>query len=230
MKSMSSLEGASYVTINGQKMTIQEYKKYKKQKEQQMLEKLSKAKQKEIAREKRKAKKKRVTEINILPVAVKAILKNVGPIRSLAAFYDNAYSQWGTIANMVLKLPEIERPYTLYRSDALKVMTTINQIDEEAKRNSKAVYTYVQRLSWELDNLKTKMRMLYSGVMNSGVMVQLGDREIISGEKKRLGLRILMMRTFKGLEEIEKAIKTLDSIANNGVGVVEKREPVTTMA
>lgn len=223
MKGMSSFDNATYVTINGQKMTMEQYKKYKKQKAQEMLEKLPKCKQREIARAKREAKKKRKTEISLVPEAIKVLLKNVGPIKSLAAFYDNAYSQWGTISKMILSLPEIERAYILYRADAEAITKTIAEIKAEAKKNSKAVYSYVQRLSWELDNTKTKMKMLYSGVVSSGVLERFADKEIINGEKKRLGLNILMARTFKGLEAIEDAVRILDNIANNGISAIEKK-------
>lgn len=221
-KSINDFETkATYVVVSGQRMTMEEYKKFKKQKNQEMFSKLSKRKQAEIKRAKREAKKKRETEITILPKIVKDIVKNAGPIKSLAAYYDNAYRQWGTIANLVLKLTEVESPFIKFRSDAEKIVALINEISDIAKGNSKAVFAYVQKLSWTLDNTRIKMKQLYGGVVSSGVLEQLKDKECINGEGRRLGLRVLMTRTFKSLDNIEKAVKELDNIANKRAGAEE---------
>ena len=214
---------ATFITIGGKKMTRKEYLKYKKEKDKEIQSKLSKRKQREIQRAKKQAKKKRVTEITILPDLVKSIVKNAGPIRSLAAYYDNAYRQWGTIANLILKLPEIDAPFALFRADARDIVNTIEEISAIAKGNEKAVFSYVQKLSWKLDNTRGKMKMLYSGVLSSGVLEKFDDKECISGEGRRLGLRILMTRTFKSLDALDSAIKELSRIAHDGLDVFEYR-------
>lgn len=224
MSSIYSSESSSnYIVINGQRMTMDEYKKYKKQKTKELQAKLSKKKQREIARAKREKKKKRETEITILPGTIKSIVRNAGPIKSLSAYYDNAYRQWGTIASMILNLPEIERPFVLFRADATDIVKTIGEISEIAKGNEKAVFSYVQKLSWKLDNIRTKMKMLYSGVVNSGVLERFDDKECINGTGRRLGLRILMSRTFDSIDAIDEAIKELNSIAKNGLDISEYR-------
>lgn len=221
MASINSFETTTYLVINGKKMTTEEYKKYKKEQNKLIQSKLSKKKQAEIKKAKKEKRKKRETEITILPATIKAIVRNAGPIKSLSAYYDNAYSQWGTIAKTILGLPEIERPFVLFRSDAHDIVSTIKEISEVAKGNEKAVFAYIQKLSWKLDNTKTKMKMLYSGVVNSGVLDQFADKECINGEGKRLGLRILMARTFTGIENIEEAVKALSRIAKGGLDEFE---------
>ena len=224
-KSVNDFETkATYVVISGQRMTMEEYKKFKKQKDQEIFSKLSKRKQNEIKRAKREAKKKRETEITVLPEIIKQIVKNAGPIKSLAAYYDNAYRQWGTIANLILKLPEIEGAFVLFRADAHEIVSIISDISKIAKGNEKSVFAYIQKLSWRLDNTRAKMKSLYSGVISSGVLDRFSDKECINGEGRRLGLRILMNRTFKSLDALENAVKELSRIASGGLSVEEYRE------
>ena len=223
MANINIYETTSYIIIGGKKMTMQEYRKYKKEKDAIIQSKLSKKKQREINKAKREAKKKRETEITVLPKLIKSMVKNAGPIKSLAAYYDNSYRQWGTVANLVLKLPEIDEPFRLFRVDAYQIVDAIKEISEVAKGNEKAVFHYVQKLSWKLDNIRTKMKLLYSGVVSSGVLEQFKDKECVNGEGRRLGLRILMTRTFKSLDTIEKAIAELNQIAKNGLDAFEYR-------
>jgi hypothetical protein len=223
MASMNSYEATTYIVIGGKKMTMQEYRKYKREKDKEIQSKLSKKKQREINKAKKEAKKKRETEITILPGIIKNIVKNAGPIKSLAAYYDNAYRQWGTIANLILKLPEVDEPFRLFRVDAYQIVDAIKEISDVAKGNEKAVFHYVQKLSWKLDNAKSKMKLLYNGVVSSGVLDEFKDRECINGEGRRLGLRILMTRTFKSLDNIESAIAALNKIAKDGLSAFEYR-------
>jgi hypothetical protein len=222
---MMTIEGfenkVTYIVVGGKKMTKQEWKKYKKEQDAIIQSKLTKKKQREIQRAKREAKKKRETEITILPEIIKGIVKSAGPIKSLCSYYDNAYRMWGTIANTILKQPEIEAPFILFRSDAYELNRLISEISDIAKGNEKAVFAYIQKLSWTLDNARNKMKPLYSGVIASGVLEQFKDKECINGEGRRLGLRILMARTFKSMDAMEKAIAELSRIAHNGLSPEE---------
>lgn len=227
MAGISSFENkVTFITVNGQKMTAQEYRKYKKEKDKEIQSKLSKKRQREIRKAEREAKKKRETSITILPKIVKDIVKSAGPIKSLAAYYDNAYRQWGTIANTILKLSEIESPFILFRIDAHDIVNMIDEISSIGKGNEKAIFAYIQKLAWKLDNTREKMKMLYSGVISSGVLDQFKDKECISGEGRRLGLRILMTRTFRSLDTLEHAIDELNKIASDGLDVFEYRTDV----
>jgi len=231
MAGIDSFESkTTYIIIEGKKMTMHEYKKYKKEKDAIIQSKLSKKKQREIQRAKREAKKKRETEITVLPNIIKDIVKGAGPIKSLSAYYDNAYRQWGTIATTILNLPEIKAPFVLYRADAYELTKVIEDISTIAKGNEKAVFAYVQKLSWVLDNAKGKMKSLYSGVISSGALEQFKDKECINGEGRRLGLRILMNRTFKSMDAIENAIAELNRIAHNGLSADEYRTDVLERA
>ena len=220
----------TYIVVGGKKMTKQEWKKYKKEQDAIIQSKLTKKKQREIQRAKREAKKKRETEITILPEIIKGIVKSAGPIKSLCSYYDNAYRMWGTIANTILKQPEIEAPFILFRSDAYELNRLISEISDIAKGNEKAVFAYIQKLSWTLDNARNKMKSLYSGVIASGVLEQFKNKECINGEGRRLGLNILMTRTFKSMDAMEKAIAELGRIAHNGLSPEEYRTDVLERA
>jgi glycerol-3-phosphate responsive antiterminator len=220
MAGIDSFENkVTYIVVSGVKMTKKEYLKYKKEKNAEIFSKLSKKKQREITKAKREAKKKRETEITILPGIIKDIVKNAGPIKSLAAYYDNAYRQWGTIATTILTQPEIQNAFVLFRKDAYELEKHIEEINKLSKKNSKNVFAYIEMLSWSLDNTKTKMKSLYDGVIASGVIEKYMDKECISGEGRRLGLRILMFRTFKSLDAINNAVKKLSKIVSEGVSV-----------
>ena len=231
MAGIDSFENkVTYIVVSGVKMTKKEYQKYKKEKDAEMFSKLSKKKQREITKAKREAKKKRETEITVLPGIIKDIVKNAGPIKSLAAYYDNAYRQWGTIATTILNMPEIQNSFILFRKDAYELDKHIEEISKVAKKNSKAIFGYIEMLSWSLDNTKTRMKSLYDGVVASGVIEKYMDKECISGEGRRLGLRILMFRTFKSLDAIDNAIKKLSKIASDGLSVEEYRTDSLTRA
>lgn len=231
MASIDSFDSkVTYIVVEGKKMTMQEWKKYKKEKDASIQNKLSQKKQRELRKAKREAKKKRETEITILPGIIKDIIRNAGPIKSLSAYYDNAYRQWGTIATMILKLPEIETPFVLFRADAYELTKVIDEISVIAKGNEKAVFAYIQKLSWVLDNARGKMKALYSGVISSGALERFEDKECINGEGRRLGLRILMNRTFKSMDALENAIAELSRIARNGLSPEEYRTDVLERA
>lgn len=211
--SYSMFDNSDRITVNGITMTITEYKKQLKAKKQAMSKKQTPTK-------KRKAKKQE-TEITILPKEIKTMLKSAKVMKSLAAYYDNGYKQWGNICRDILNLKEIRPHFTFYRAKATEVTNTINEIANIAKGNEKAVFQYVRKLSYQLDDIKQHMQNLYKGTTSSGVIEAFGKHEAINGEGKRLGLRILMTRTFKAVDELETIIKRLQTIADKGVDIFD---------
>lgn len=213
MSSISMFETSYvYATIDGRrvKMTSADYRKYVK--EQQ------KAKQKKVKKAKRKAKKVE-TIITIIPSEIKAMLKQVKVMKSLSAYYDNGYRQWGNICKTILNLPEIYSPFLHYRVKVNEVATTMEDIEKIAKGNEKAVFAYVRKLSYQLDDIVRHLSALRSGVLESGVIRQFSDKECINGEGRRLGLKILMKRTNDAIDELRGIIETLQKRADNGIGV-----------
>jgi len=209
--SYSLFDTENKITVNGVTMTATEYRKQLKAKQAMSNKKQPK---------KRKAKK-RETEITILPAEIKTMLKCAKVMKSLSAYYDHGYRQWGRICRDIINLKEISPHFVLYRSKATEVEQTINDIADIAKRNQKAVFAFVRKLSWQLEDTKEHMQKLYKGATSSGVIEAFGNHEAINGEGRRLGLRILMIRTFKAVQDLENVIKRLQAIADTGVDVFD---------
>lgn len=193
-------EQSNTIIVNGKKMTKKEYKEF-------------------VASKRRTAPKKRKkadkTYIQELPLLIKDIVKSSGPIKSLSAYYDHGYRQWGTICRSIIQLPEIEPHFNSFRSHSKKINKTICEINQIGKKNDKSIFQFIQKLSWQLDDLQKVMLKLYQGISESGVIQRFSDREFINGTGRRLGLEILMRRTFESIGKMKMAINKLDKIAND---------------
>lgn len=217
MSSISMFETSyAYAVIDGKrvKMPIAEYRKYVREQQKKRLAESGK-KVKKTTKRKRKVE----TTITIIPSEIKAMLKQVKVMKSLSAYYDNGYRQWGTICRTILNMPEIYAPFLHYRTKCSDVAETIEDINKIAKGNEKAVFAYVRKLSYQLDDIVRHLTSLHNGVRESGVLRQFGDRECINGEGRRLGLKILMKRTNDAIDELRNIISQLQTRADKGIGV-----------
>lgn len=187
------------IIVNGVKMSISEYKK---------LKRASNPKPKKKA-------KKTYTEITILPSDIKSMMNQVKLIKSLSAYYDNCYRQWGNIAKRIINLKEIRVPFVAFRIKAREIDYIINEINEISKRNSKSVYDYIRRFSYLLEDITDCINNLSSAVSKSGVINVHYNHECISGCGRRLGLRILIARTYSATKELKEIIKRCQNIADN---------------
>lgn len=199
----NSMYQSDVIYVNGVKMTLKEFKS-----------KFNSAK-------KPKRSKKEKTEIQKMPSSIKALVRNAGPIKSLAAYYDNGYKQWGRIAKTIIELPQIYPNFLSFRTKAYDLSKIINDITVIGKHDEKAIFGYIQKLSWKLDDIKNAMNSLYKGVCESGVLEHFADRECINGTKRRLGLSILMDRTFLSIDKMSETIAELNKIASNGVDAMD---------
>lgn len=202
---------ANMVTVNGVTMPLKEYKKMIKAKKE-----LSQPKKKTTKRN-----KKTLTEINLLEKDIKKMVRNIRLIKSLAAYYDHGYKQWGTIAKSIINRPEISRPFILYRVKAREVCNTILDISEIAQKNEKAIYQYIEKLSYQLDDLRGHIDSLCKGISESGVMQMYKEHECINGTGKRLGLKTLVSRSWSAMCEINAIIMQCNNIATTGVNPFE---------
>ena len=71
------------------------------------------------------------------------------------------------------------------------------------------------------------MQALYNGVKKSRVIEQFKDYEFINGQGRRLGLKILMIRTSKAIDEIDVIINRLSDITTKGVDAFEYRNEIS---
>ena len=210
---ISSLEKAQTIKVNGQVMTITEDKKMLAEK------KKTNGKKKKATRR----NKKNPTGITILPKDIKIMLRGAKVMTSLSAYYKHGYRQWGTICKTIRNLKDIQSPFVRYTMSAKAVNEVINEINEIAKHNSKSVFAYVRKLSWKLDDVAKDMKALQEGINKSGVLYSpMQTHECINGTGRRLGLNILMQRTSDAIKELEVIVNNLQYIADNYTTDIEK--------
>lgn len=189
-----------FIIVNGEKMTMKEFRKRVKEKNPQ-------PKKKKVA--------KTYTEITILPSDIHQMMNQVKLIRSLSAYYDNGYRQWGTIAKRILNLKEIRTPFVHFRIKVREIDRMIADINNLSKKNSKDVYDFVRRFSYLLEDVTDCINELSNAVSKSGIISVHEKHECISGNGKRLGLKVLISRTYSATQDLKRIIKRLQDIADN---------------
>lgn len=178
-------------------------------------------KQQRAAMKKKRKNKKVITSITILPSEIKVMMRNVRVLKSLIAYHEHGYRQWGTIATMLMGLREIKQPFNNVVVNTKQAIRLIDKINKIAKDNDRDVFQYVKKLSWKLDDVKTELDTLVKGIGSSGVINQFGNHECINGTGKRLGLKILTQRSYKAIDELSAICAKLDNIEKNGVDIFE---------
>lgn len=170
---------------------------------------------------KKKKAKKTYTSITILPSEIKAMMRNVRVLKSLVAYHEHGYRQWGRIANLLMGLSEIKSPFNKVVIGTKQAIRIIEKINAIAKENDKDVFQYVKKLSWKLEDVNSELELLVKGVRSSGVISQFGDHECINGTGRRLGLQTLTQRSIKAIDELYGICNRLDDIEKKGVDVFE---------
>lgn len=195
-----------YIEVNGVRMTNEEYKKM----------------QRANARKARKAK--RLNEIKLLPSDIKSAMRNVKVLKSIVAYYRHGYRQWGIIARDIINMPQIQSPFLNVVLRTAEVDSKIGEIEKIAKKSDKAVFQYVEKLQYILDDLQKNLDNLLSGISKSGVLSSvMQNHECIVGSKdgKRLGLRTLVIKGDKAIVELGKIIAKLEDITKRGVNPMD---------
>lgn len=199
-------DNTTSVTVGGVTYTVKQYKKLVRD----ARKKAEGSGKKPTKKRRRKPKE----SIRLLPGDIKSMMRCAKVMRSLTAYYDNGYKQWGNIAKMVINLPEIRPHFVKYNSQSEKVQKTLADIENVAKANSKDVYQFILRLSWQLSDIRLTMQSLARGAAQSGAIQRWQDHECINGEGRRLGLRILVIRTLNAVDDMEKVCKQLETMAD----------------
>ena len=190
---MATTDKDSKVLVNGVLMSVKDYKSM-------MREKLG------IKAETKKNTKKGITEIQLLSEDITNMYNKLKLMKSLTAYYDNAYRQWGTIANNILQHGRIQPYFVKYRCKIREINETLSSLETASKRNSKMVFHYMEKLSYQLDDIRDIINNLCFGISKSGVMEQYKDHECINGCDRRLGLKIIMSRSWGAIKDLNKLI------------------------
>lgn len=201
---IESLYQPKTIKVGGKVVDAKEYKK------QQMS-----------AMKKKRKGKKDATSITILPSEIKSMMRNVRVLKSLVAYHEHGYRQWGRIANLLMGLREIKSPFNNVVINTKQAIRLIEKIDAIAKSNDKDVFQYVRKLSWKLDDVRNELDTLVKGITSSGVIMQFGNHECINGNGRRLGLQVLTQRSYKAIDELSVICSRLDEIEKNGVDIFE---------
>lgn len=196
-----------YIYINGVRMNYAEYKKQLKAKE--------KAKKDE-----KKAKRAQAL-IRQLPPYIDSMIKHIKVLKSLAAYYDNGYRQWGTIARDIINNPFIKSSFLNYRMRTREMNAILEDIRKIGGKNEKNVFQYIEKLSYKIDDMRTEIYSLTRGVNDSRVCEFHKDKECINGNGRRLGLQVLMFKALHSMSKIDELIKELNQIASDGLDVMD---------
>ena len=165
----------------------------------------------------KKTLKKSVSQaqvIKLLPKDVDAMIRKVKLIKSLNAYYDNGYRQWGTICSRLLSMNDIRRPFVQFRVKYRELEGLMSSIKEVSKRGSKDIYDFVRRLSYILEDITDHINTLGGAVSKNDFVTLHHDHECINGHGRRLGLKVLISRTFSSTQELKKIINDLQYFAD----------------
>jgi hypothetical protein len=203
-------------------MTIEDWKKsvIEKQKERRGKKRFLKIE---------KPKKEVKTKKEVVEVAeeIENLLKPITTLKSLAAYYDHAYKQWGTIGKQILEHHKIRPHFVFYRAALRDLEKLLDDIQMMSKKNEKAAYQFVEKTAWKAEDIKTHINNIMSGAAESGLLEAYKTHECINGKGRRLGLRTLANKSLKSVSQLEDAIEALKKIADNGVDPMNYGEHMT---
>lgn len=195
-----------YIYINGVRMNYTEYKRQLKAKE----------------KSKKDEKKTKRTQafIRQLPPYIDSMIKHIKVLKSLAAYYDNGYRQWGIVARDIINNPLIQTSFLKYRIRTREMNSILEDIRKIGGKNEKNVFQYIEKLSYKIDDMRTEIYSLTRSVYDSRVCEFYKDKECINGNGRRLGLQVLMYKALDSMSKIDELIKELNQIASNGLDVM----------
>lgn len=165
---------------------------------------------------KARKKKKEENEIGIVALTVKGLVDKMTTLKSIQAYKEHAYRQWGTIADEILAHRSISRPMVSYSVQYRELNELIETIGKLSKRNEKAAYQYVQKMVWKLDDMRTNINALVKAVNDTEVCQRFKGHECINGKDRRLGLATILKKCSKTLEQMDTTAKELEEIVKNG--------------
>lgn len=204
--SMRDLEKSQFITINGVKMTIKEYKKIKAAKNSL----------------KSKKHKKEVSEIMELGLEIKKIVRHAAPIKSLAAYYDNGYRQWGKIVeDFVFNNHYIKKPYSCFRISARELYEIINDIEKLSSKNDNYVFSYIDKLRYKMMDIDEELVRLNKAITQSEICDIFANEKFINEKGRRLGLKTLLINANLSVYKIKEAIKKIEELSREAESNIE---------
>lgn len=200
-----------YIIVNGERMTIEQWKGSVKAKQKER-----RGKKRFLDLSKPKKAEKKVKEIDAVAEQIEKLLKPIITLKSIQVYKNHAYRSWGTIANEILSHKGISKAMSAYCVKFGELNKLVEDIQNMAKANEKAAYQYVDKMAWKLDDMKHDIVDMIKAVEQSGVCERFKGHEAIYGEGRQLGLRTVITKCLTTISEVEDVIGTLQKIADNG--------------
>ena len=201
------MEASTKIIVDGIETTLEEYRKI-------IRDRKNKGK---ATKTTKRRKKKAETELSELSYEIETLIRQMSVLKSFAAYYDNAYRQWGTIANDILECKLIKAPFVQYRVCIREIDGLLDEVKAMAKRNERATFQYIEKISWKLQDIKKHITSIMSGARESGYLEAYKHHEAINGKGRRLGLQTLVLKAFNTVGKIEDTITRVNQIVDNGV-------------
>jgi hypothetical protein len=176
----------------------------------------------------KEAKKKKIIDRNAkiiptLPPYIKSFTKHLKLCKSLSAYYNNGYRQWGVIVRVVTENEFISIPFTHFVKDVCDMEKHLAVIEKIAKRNDRDIFGYIEKLHYAIDDARTHLQELSTGIQRSGILSNpaFNGKEFIYGNGRRLGIKELCSRTLTTLLIMRNTIDELKKICDNGIDIME---------
>lgn len=202
--SMTSNE--SIIVVNGVAYTQKEYKK--------ML------REKGVIPKKKKAKKQ-ISDIQLDAMDIKSLVEGVKLLKSLKAWHKNGYRQWGTIHNTIVGLNGIRQPFAKYNAKFWEIKSVMDEINKIGGRSEKAVYQYMEKLSYLFDDMIDIIKELSKGISGNNICQDFAKEKAIYENSKRLGLKVLMSRVSHTLIDMQCIINKCSDYSLKGFDTIE---------
>lgn len=209
---MARVSGNEYIVVNGERMTIKEWKSMVAEKQ-----KTRRGKKRFLDLSKPKKEKKEENGINVIAEEIEKLIKAMTVLKSVQVYKNHAYRSWGTIANEILMHKGISRPMSSYCVRFGEFNKLIEDIQGMSKNNEKDIFQYLDKAAWKLDDMKNDILSMINGVEESGVCERFKGHEAIYGEGRQLGLSTVVKKCLNGISDIEHIISTLKKYADEGV-------------
>lgn len=201
----------SLIVVNGVKMTLTEYRKRQRAANASAR---AKERKKPVQRQPRDAD---MREIVCVSDTISRMLRPMTILKSFSAYYDNAYKQWGTISRDILQNRKIRPHFVHYRAAMRELDELLAEVQKCARRNEKAAYQFVERISWKLEDISELIGKIMKGAHDSGVLEIYGQHEAINGKGRRLGLQTLVCKAHKAIQQLRDITDECRKIADEGV-------------
>lgn len=220
MAGISDFDKTQYITVNGVKMTMADYKKSLKPK---------KAAKKRVRRTGEESTVGNHKDVSILAEEVEKLIKSSAPFKSLSVFYGHAYRSYGIVSEQIMK--PYSREYAAYQSKYREVERIINVMHECGKKKENEIYDFAIQLSWKLDDMKIALNNLINKVSkNREITIRLFkgqpvyEGRMLGGKTPReLGFKhqlfsqspVKIAKTMSKLEECVNTIKKWGEAGRN---------------